>query len=168
MFWQQLNINIKIFREETPVTGLDNYHLFYREERYSRYSEKFTPIHQTTDGTMAQRVGRRALTAEVQVRSQATPYAICGIRSNSLTGFRLSTSDIFHQARVGELRRALRVLAGKPEGKRPLGRPRRRWVDNISLDLQDVGCGYVDWIGLAQDRDRWRMVVSAVMNLWVP
>ena len=57
---------------------------------------------------------------------------------------------------------------GKPEGKRPLGRPRRRWVDNIGIDLQEVGCGYMDWIGLAQDRDRWRTVVSAVMNLRVP
>ena len=61
-----------------------------------------------------------------------------------------------------------RVLVGKPEGKRPLGRPRRRWVDNIRMDLQEVGCGYVDWIGLAQDRDRWRTLVSAVMNLGVP
>ena len=61
-----------------------------------------------------------------------------------------------------------RVLVGKPEGKRPLGRPRRRWVDNIGMDLQEVGCGYVDWIGLAQDRDRWRTIVSAVMNLRVP
>jgi len=57
---------------------------------------------------------------------------------------------------------------GKPEGKRPLGRPRRRWVDNIRMDLQEVGCGYVDSIGLAQDRDRWRTLVSAVMNLRVP
>jgi len=63
---------------------------------------------------------------------------------------------------------AYRVLVGKPEGKRPLGRPRRRWVDNIRLDHQEVGCGYVDWIGLAQDRDRWRTLVSAVMNLRVP
>ena len=53
-------------------------------------------------------------------------------------------------------------------GKRPLGRPRRRWVGNISTDLQEVGCGYVDWIGLAQDRGRWRTLVSAVMNLRVP
>jgi len=58
-----------------------------------------------------------------------------------------------------------RVLVGKPEGKRPLGRPRRRWMDNIRMDLQEVGCGYMDWIGLAQDRDRWRTLVSAVMNL---
>jgi len=60
------------------------------------------------------------------------------------------------------------VLVGKSEGKRPLGRPRRRWVDNIMMDLQEVGCGYIDWIGLAQDRNRWRTLVSAVMNLRVP
>jgi hypothetical protein len=59
-------------------------------------------------------------------------------------------------ARMGEERGAYRVLVGKPEGKRPLGRPRRRWVDNIRMDLQEVGCGYMDWIGLAQDRDGWR------------
>jgi len=56
---------------------------------------------------------------------------------------------------------------GKPEGKRQLGRPRRRWVDNIRMDLQAVGCGYMDWIGRAQDRDSWRKLVSAVMNLRV-
>jgi len=61
-----------------------------------------------------------------------------------------------------------RVLLGKREGRRPLGRPRRRWVANIRMDLQEVGCGYMDWIGLAQDRDRWRTLVNAVMNLWVP
>ena len=73
-----------------------------------------------------------------------------------------------HVARMGGDRGVYRVLVGKPEGKRPLGRPRRRWVDNIRLDLQEVGCEYMDWIGLAQDRDRWRTFVSAVMNLWVP
>ena len=73
-----------------------------------------------------------------------------------------------HVARMGVERGAYRVLVGKPEGKRPLGRPRRRWVANIRMDLQEVGCGYVDWIGLAQDRDRWRTLVSAVMNLRVP
>jgi len=61
-----------------------------------------------------------------------------------------------------------RVLVGKPEGRRPLRRPRCRWVDNIRKDLQEVGCGFMDWIGLAQDRDRWRTLVSAVMNLRVP
>ena len=73
-----------------------------------------------------------------------------------------------HVARMGEERGVYRVLVGKPEGKRPLGRPRRRWVDNIRMDLQEVGCGYVDWIELAQDRDRWRTFVSAVMNIRVP
>ena len=72
-----------------------------------------------------------------------------------------------HVARMGE-KGVYRVLVGKPEGKRPLGRPRRRWVDNIRMDLQEVGCGQVDWIGLVQDRDRWRTLVSAVMNLRVP
>ena len=70
-----------------------------------------------------------------------------------------------HVARMGEKRGVYRVLVGKQEGKRPLGRPRRRCVDNIRLDLQEVGCGYMDWIGLAQDRESWRKLVSAVMNL---
>jgi len=73
-----------------------------------------------------------------------------------------------HVAHMGEERGVYRVLVGKPDGRRPLGRPRRRWVDNIRMKLQGMGCGYMDWIGLAQDRDRWRTVVSAVMNLQVP
>jgi len=73
-----------------------------------------------------------------------------------------------HVARMGEERGVYRVLVEKPEGKKPLGRPRRRWVDNIRMDLQEVRCGYIDWIGLAQDRDSWRTLVSAVMNLRVP
>jgi hypothetical protein len=68
----------------------------------------------------------------------------------------------------GERRGVYRVLVGKPGGRRPLERPRRRWEDNINTGLREVGCGCVDWIGLAQDRDRWRALVSAVMNLWVP
>ena len=71
-------------------------------------------------------------------------------------------------ARMGDGRGAYRVLVGKPEGKRPLGRPRRRWVDDIKVDIQEVGCGGMDWIELTQDRDRWRALVSAVMNLRVP
>jgi len=61
-----------------------------------------------------------------------------------------------------------RVLVGQPEGKRPLGRPRRVWEDNIKMDLQEVGCGDMDWIELAQDRDRWWALMNAVMNLGVP
>ena len=71
-------------------------------------------------------------------------------------------------ARMGEDRGLCRVFVEKPDGKRPLGRPRRRWVDNIRIDLQEVGCGYMDWIGLAHDRDGWRTLVSAVMNVRVP
>ena len=68
---------------------------------------------------------------------------------------------------MGERRGVYRVLVGKPEGKRPLGRARRRWEDNIKMYLQEVGCGGVNWIELAQDRDRWRALVNAVMNLRV-
>ena len=71
-------------------------------------------------------------------------------------------------ARIGEKSGIYRVLVGKPEGKRPFGRPRRRWEDNIKMDLQEVECVGVDWIELAQDRDRWRALVTAVMNLRVP
>ena len=70
-------------------------------------------------------------------------------------------------ARMGEERGVYRVLLGEPEGRRPLERPSRRWVGNIRVDLQEVGCGYMDWIGLVQHRDRWRTLVSAVMNLRV-
>ena len=65
---------------------------------------------------------------------------------------------------MGEGRGVYKVLVGKPEGRRPLGRPRRRWEDNIRVDLREVGCGCVDWMELAQDRDRWRALVSAVME----
>ena len=70
--------------------------------------------------------------------------------------------------RLGESRGAYRVLVGKPEGKRPLGRPRHRWVDNIKMDLQEVGCGGMDWLDLAQGRYRWWALVNTVMNIWVP
>jgi hypothetical protein len=72
-----------------------------------------------------------------------------------------------HLARMGEKGNAYRLLVGKPDGKRPLGRPRRRWVDNIRMDLGEVEWGDVDWIGLDKDRNRWRALVNSVLNLWV-
>jgi hypothetical protein len=69
---------------------------------------------------------------------------------------------------MGERRNAYRILVGTPEGKRPLGRPRRRWVDNIKMDLREIGRDGRDWIELAQDRDQWRSLVNTVMNLRVP
>jgi len=91
----------------------------------------------------------------------SSPYIVRVIKSR-----RMRWAE--HVARMGEERGVYRVLLGKTEGKRPLERHRRGWVDNIRMDLQEVGCGYMDWIGLAQDRDRWRTLVSAVMNLRVP
>ena len=73
-----------------------------------------------------------------------------------------------HVARMGEERESYRIMVGKPEGRRRLRRPRHRWVDYIRIDLRDVGCAYVDWIRLALDKDRWRTLVSTVMNFWVP
>jgi hypothetical protein len=73
-----------------------------------------------------------------------------------------------HVARMGKKRNAYRILVGKPEGKRPLGKPKRRRMDNIKMDLGEVGRSDVDWIGLAQDRNRWRALVNSVLNLRVP
>jgi hypothetical protein len=73
-----------------------------------------------------------------------------------------------HVARVGKKRNAYRMLVGNPEGKRPLGRPRHRWVSNIKMDVREIGWDDMDWIDLAQDRDQWRALVNAVMNLRVP
>jgi hypothetical protein len=73
-----------------------------------------------------------------------------------------------HVARRGEKRNVYRILVRKPEGKRPLGRTRRRWEDNIKMDLREIGWGGIDWIDLAQDRDQWRALVNTVMNLRAP
>jgi len=73
-----------------------------------------------------------------------------------------------HAARIRDIRVVYRILVGKPEGKRPLGRPRLKWEDNIKMELQEVGCGGMDWIELGKGKDRWRALVNAVMNLRVP
>jgi len=75
---------------------------------------------------------------------------------------------VWHVVHMGERRGVYRVLVGKPEGKRPLGRPRHRWEDSIKMDLQEVRCGRMDWIEVAQHRDRWRALANAVMNLRIP
>jgi hypothetical protein len=80
----------------------------------------------------------------------------------------MAIGEVGHVARMGEKRYACRLLVGKPEGKRPLGRPRHRWVDNIRMAIGEVGWGDVDWICLAQDRNRWRALVNSVLNLRVP
>jgi hypothetical protein len=73
-----------------------------------------------------------------------------------------------HVARMGEKRNVYRLLVGKPEGKGPLGGPSRRWIDNIKMDLLEIGLNFLDWIGLAQDKYRWRALINLVMNLRVP
>jgi hypothetical protein len=73
-----------------------------------------------------------------------------------------------HVARIGEKRNVYMLLGGKPKGRRPLGRPRRRWMDNIKMDLSEIGLSVVDWVGLAQDRYRWRVLVNSVIYLRVP
>ena len=95
------------------------------------------------------------------------------VRSVLLTqyfaGDKIENNEIAgHVARMEEGKGVHKVLVGKPEGNRPLGRPRRRWEDNIKMDLQEVGMGCGDWMELAQDRDRWRALVSTVMNFRVP
>jgi hypothetical protein len=82
--------------------------------------------------------------------------------------FQIMLYNLSKVARMGEKRNVYRLLVGKPEGKRPLGRPRRRWKDNIKMDLLETGLSVVDCIGLAEDRYRWRSLVNSVMNLWVP
>ena len=140
--------------------GCETWSLALREERRLRVSENrvlrriFGPKRDEVTGEW-----RKLHNGELN--NLSSPNIVWVIKSRRMrwTG---------HVARMVEGRGVYRVLVGKPEGRRPLGRPRHRWKDNIRLDLREVGCGYVDWMELAQDRDGWRALVSAVMNLRVP
>jgi len=155
------NLKIKIYRTIIlPVVlyGCETWSLTLWEERKLRVFENvmlrriFEPMRDEVTGEW-----RRLICTDLY----SSPNIVRVIKSRRMRW-------AGHVARIGEERGVYRVLVGKPEGKSPLGRPRRKWVDNIRIDLHEVGCGYMDWIGLAQDRDRWRTLVSAVMNLRVP
>ena len=158
------NLKIKIFRTIIlPVVlyGCETWSLTLREERKLRGFENivlrriFGPRRDEVTGEW-----RRFHNEELN-DLYSSPNIVRVIKSRRMR-------RAGHVARMGEEMGVYRVLVGKPEGRRQLGRPRRRWVDNIRMNLQEVGCGYMDWIGLAQDRDSWRTFVSAVMNLRVP
>jgi hypothetical protein len=95
----------------------------------------------------------------LQVPRQCPPVLLVRVKEDEVSG---------NVARIEDKKNVYRLLVGKPERKRPLGRSRRRWIDNIEIDLLEIGLSVVDWIGLAQDRHRWRALVNAVMNLRVP
>jgi hypothetical protein len=105
--------------------------------------------------------GRRKLHKEELHNSYSSPSKIRIIKSRRMRW-------AGHVARMGEKRNVYSLLVGKPEGKRPLGRPRCRWIDNIKMDILEIGVSVVDWIGVAQDKYRWRALVNSVTNLRVP
>jgi hypothetical protein len=113
----------------------------------------------------------RLLSKNLKIRIYETvilPVVLYGCKTWSLTLREEHKLRMFESSTNGEKRNAYRLLVGKPERKRPLGRPRRRWVDNIRMDLGEVGWGDMDWIDLAKDRNRWRALVSSVLSLRVP
>jgi len=157
------NLKIKIYRTVIlPVVlyGCETWSLTLREERKLRVFENrvlrriFGPRREEVTGEW-----RRLHNEELNdFYSSSNIVRVMKLRRMRWAG---------HVARMGKERGVYRVLVGKPEGRRPLGRPRHIWADNIRTDLQEVGCVYMDWIGLAQDRDRWQTLVSVVMNLRV-
>jgi len=158
------NLKIKIYRTiilPVVLNGCETWSLILREERKLRVFENMV-LRRIFGPRRDEVVGeRRRLHKEELNNLYSSPHIVRVIKSRRMRW-------AGHMARMGEERRVCRVLMGKPKGKRPLGRPRRKWVDNIRMEFQEVGCGYMDWIGLALDRDRWRTIVSAVMNLRFP
>ena len=141
--------------------GRETWSLTLREERKLRVFEKM--VFRRISGPRRDEITgewRRMHNEELN-DLYSSPNIVLVIKSRRMRWAR-------HVARMGEEMGVYRFLVRKPEGRRPMGRPRRRWVDNIRMDLQEVVCVYMDWIGRAQDRDRWRTLVSAVMNLRVP
>ena len=151
------NLKIKIYRTIIlPVVlyGCEAWSLTLREERKLRVFENMV-LRRILEPRRDEVTGeRRRLHIEELNDLYSSPNIVWVIKSRRMRW-------AGHVARMGKERGVYRVLVGKPEGRRPLGRPRRRWVDNIRMDLQEVGCGYMDWIGLAQDRDSWRTLMSA-------
>jgi len=161
---QSKNLKIKIYRIIIlPVVlyGCETWCLTLREERKLRVFENM--VLRRIFGLRRDEVTgeRRRLHNEELNDLYSSPNIVRVIKLRKMRW-------VGHVASIGEERRVYRVLVGKPERKRPLGRPRRRWVDDIRMDLEEVVCGYMDWIGLAQNRHRWRKLVSAVMALRVP
>jgi hypothetical protein len=157
------NLKIRIYRNIIlPVLyGCETWSLTLKEERRLRVFENMVLrriFRRKRDKVMGE---WRKLHNEELNGLYSLPNIMRVIKSKRLRG-------AGHVARVGEGRGVYRVLVGKPEGERPLGRPRRRWGDNVRMHLQEVGCGCEDWIRLAPDRDRWRALVSAVRKLRVP
>ena len=158
------NLKIKIYRSIIfPVVlyGCETLSLTYREECRQRVFEK--GVLRRIFGTKRDGVtGKwRKLPIEVLNDMYSSPNIVQVIKERKIRW-------VGHAACMGESKGVYRVLLGKPEGKRPLGRPRHRWQDNIKMDLQEVGCEGMDWIDLAQDRDGWHALVNMVMNLLVP
>jgi hypothetical protein len=164
IFLLSKNLKIKIYRTIILLVilyGCETWSLTLREERRLRVFENrvsrriFGPKRNEVIGE------RRKIHNEERNDLNCSPNIVRVIKSRRMRW-------AGHVVRMGEGRGVFRVLVGKPEGKRPLVRSRRRWEDNIKMDLQEMGCGSIDWIQLAQDRDRWRALMNAVMNLRVP